>query len=111
VDYDNTDTGVLFLNDKKSEKAPDYTGTYNHEGEDIKIAGWIRTSSKTGKQFISIKRDTYEPQAIEEDRQVATDAQSGKDFAREVASKFKKDEVAEVDGDEDMKSLMENIPF
>ncbi len=92
MDYDNTDSGVLFLNDKKSEKAPDYTGTYNHEGEDIKIAGWIRTSTKTGKQFISIKRDTYEPPV--------TDAkQSGKEFAREVASKFKKDEVVEVTDD------------
>lgn len=101
MDYDNTDTGVLFLNDKKSEKAPDYTGTYNHEGEDIKLAGWIRTSSKTGKQFISIKRDTYE--------QEVAGATSGKDFAREVASKFKKDEVVEFNEDDPIS--IDSIPF
>lgn len=58
-EYDNTDRGVLWLNDKKSDKAPDYTGTYNHEGEEIKIAGWVRTT-KTGKTLISISKDTYE---------------------------------------------------
>lgn len=31
MEYNNDNTGVLFLNDKKSEKAPDYTGTYNHD--------------------------------------------------------------------------------
>lgn len=59
--YDDTNRGVLFHNDKKSDKAPDYTGKYNHEGTEIKLAGWIRTSSKTGTQFISISRDDYVP--------------------------------------------------
>ncbi len=105
MDYDNTDSGVLFLNDKKSEKAPDYTGTYNHEGEDIKIAGWIRTSTKTGKQFISIKRDTYEPPV--------TDARSGYEQAKAQAEKIKaKQDVDEVfDVPEDEPIDINSIPF
>ena len=52
--YDNTNSGVLFKNDKKgNEKAPDYKGKVNIEGKDKDIAGWIR-EGKSGK-FISIK--------------------------------------------------------
>ena len=52
--YDNTNRGVLFKNDKKgNEKAPDYKGKVNIEGKDKDIAGWIR-EGKSGK-FISIK--------------------------------------------------------
>jgi hypothetical protein len=52
--YDNTNSGVMFKNDKKgNEKAPDYKGKVNIEGKDKDIAGWIR-EGKSGK-FISIK--------------------------------------------------------
>jgi uncharacterized protein (DUF736 family) len=52
--YDNTNSGVLFKNDKKgNEKAPDYKGKVNVEGKEKDIAGWIR-EGKSGK-FISIK--------------------------------------------------------
>jgi uncharacterized protein (DUF736 family) len=52
--YDNTNSGVLFKNDKKgNEKAPDYKGKVNIEGKEKDIAGWIR-EGKSGK-FISIK--------------------------------------------------------
>jgi uncharacterized protein (DUF736 family) len=52
--YDNTNSGVLFKNDKKgNEKAPDYKGKVNIEGKEKEIAGWIR-EGKSGK-FISIK--------------------------------------------------------
>ena len=52
--YDNTNSGVLFKNDKKgNEKAPDYKGKVNVEGKEKDIAGWIR-EGESGK-FISIK--------------------------------------------------------
>jgi len=52
--YDNTNSGVLFKNDKKgNQKAPDYKGKVNIEGKEKDIAGWIR-EGKSGK-FISIK--------------------------------------------------------
>jgi len=52
--YDNTNSGVLFKNDKKgNEKAPDYKGKVNVNGKELEIAGWVR-EGKSGK-FISIK--------------------------------------------------------
>lgn len=59
ADYENTNSGALFANaDKRSEKAPDYTGTMNFEGKEVRLAGWIR-ESKTGKKFLSIKVDDF----------------------------------------------------
>jgi uncharacterized protein (DUF736 family) len=52
--YDNTNRGVLFRNEKKkSEKHPDYDGQVNVEGVDWALSGWIR-ESKNGKKFLSI---------------------------------------------------------
>lgn len=53
MSYDNTNSGVFFKNEKKSEKAPDYKGKLNVNGKDFEIAGWIR-EGKSGK-FISLK--------------------------------------------------------
>lgn len=54
ADYDDTNRGALFIqNDKKSDKAPDYSGTLNVEGKEWRIAGW-RRESKNGNKFISI---------------------------------------------------------
>jgi uncharacterized protein (DUF736 family) len=54
--YDNTNTGVLFKNEKKeSDKHPDYTGKINVNGEEMKLAAWIKTGAK-GK-FMSLKLD------------------------------------------------------
>lgn len=61
--YDNTNTGVLFKNDKKSDKAPDYKGKIDIGGTEYNLAGWIRQSQKTGDKFLSLKIDTYEQQA------------------------------------------------
>ena len=52
--YDNTNSAVLFKNDKKgNDKAPDYKGKGNKDGKDFELAGWVR-EGKNGK-FISIK--------------------------------------------------------
>lgn len=60
-------SGSLFVNtNKKSENAPDYSGTITIGGDlleeirgadgtiDIKIAGWKKTSQKTGTTFLSL---------------------------------------------------------
>jgi len=53
-DYDNTNRGVLFKNDKKTtEKHPDYQGNINVNGTEYKLAAWIKTSKK-GDKFMSI---------------------------------------------------------
>ena len=59
MEYDNTNTGVLFSNtpiDGKPlhEKAPQMKGTLNVEGKEYEIAGWSRVS-KAGKKFLSVK--------------------------------------------------------
>ena len=68
--YDNSNSGVLFQNDKKgNEKAPDYKGKLNVNGKDYEIAGWKR-EGKTGT-FLSLK--IQEPKA----KQPETIKQSG----------------------------------
>ena len=56
MEYDNTNTGVLFRNETANEenKQPYMTGKLNVEGKDMQIAGWMR-ESKTGKKFLSLK--------------------------------------------------------
>lgn len=62
--YDNTNRGVLFINDKKGkDKAPDRTGTINVNGVDYKLAGWLK-EGKNGP-FLSLsvseKKDAERP--------------------------------------------------
>lgn len=52
--FDNTNKGVLFKDDKRTnERAPEYTGTINVRGLDYKLSAWVR-ESKTGKKFLSL---------------------------------------------------------
>ena len=65
--YDNTNTGSLFKNDKgDNEKRPDYKGSVNVEGVDYWLSAWIRESgpnSKTpGQKFMSLKLEAKEGQ-------------------------------------------------
>jgi uncharacterized protein (DUF736 family) len=52
--YDNTNTGALFTNEKKADNQPDYKGKINVNGKDLEIAAWIKTS-KAGSKFMSLK--------------------------------------------------------
>jgi hypothetical protein len=52
--YDDTNRGTLFTNDRKEEeKHPDYTGSLNVGGVEYRISGWKRTS-KAGAKFLSL---------------------------------------------------------
>jgi hypothetical protein len=52
-DYDNTDRGVLFKNDRKeSDKHPDYKGSINIGGTEFWLSAWVKTGQK-GK-FMSL---------------------------------------------------------
>jgi hypothetical protein len=47
-------TGSLFKNDRKNnEKQPDYTGTVNVDGKELRLAAWVK-EGKNGK-FFSLK--------------------------------------------------------
>jgi len=55
VTYDNTNSGVLFSNDKEGNpNRPDYTGKIDVEGTEWRLAGWIKVSGN-GNKFLSLK--------------------------------------------------------
>lgn len=57
--FDNTNSGVLFKNDRKdSEKQPDYTGKINVAGKELQLAAWLRDGKK-GK-FMSLKVSEFQ---------------------------------------------------
>lgn len=71
MEYDNTNSGTLFRNDKATHpKAPEYTGKIDVEGKEYQLAAWVR-ESKNGKKFFSIKvSEPYKkpnPQEVYED--------------------------------------------
>jgi len=53
-DFDNTNSGALFKNDKKSDKQPDYRGPLNVNGKDFEVAAWLK-KSKAGASFMSLQ--------------------------------------------------------
>lgn len=66
AEYDNTNTGTLFRNDKgDNPKRPDYTGKADVDGTEYRLSAWIK-EGKSGK-FMSIRfelpRDAAKPKA------------------------------------------------
>jgi uncharacterized protein (DUF736 family) len=52
--YDDTDRGALFKNDRKeSEKHPDYKGSINVGGHDYWLSAWLK-ESRDGKKYMSL---------------------------------------------------------
>ena len=63
ADFDNTNRGSLFKNDKKTEdRHPDMSGTINIDGTEFWISGWKKTS-KAGTGFISLSVRPKQDQA------------------------------------------------
>lgn len=63
MSYDNTNTFVLFVNDKQgNEKRPDRTGTLNVDGVEYFIDGWIKTGAKGPFLSGTIKRKEKQQQ-------------------------------------------------
>ena len=72
--YDNTNRGSLFKNDKKTEeKHPDLNGSINIEGVDYWISGWSKVS-KGNQKYISLSVR----QKQEQTRQVAQPTRKAK---------------------------------
>ena len=62
-EYDNTNTGILFINDKEgNDKRPDRKGSINIEGREYWLSGWLRQSNKTGETFLSLKAEPKDAQ-------------------------------------------------
>jgi len=58
AEYDNTNRGALFPNQRKTtSRHPDYTGRINVDGQDYWVSGWLNTVKQgpnAGNQFVSI---------------------------------------------------------
>jgi len=55
MEYDNTNSGALFRNNKRAnERAPEFTGNINVDGVEKRIAAWVK-ESRAGNKFFSIK--------------------------------------------------------
>jgi uncharacterized protein (DUF736 family) len=62
--YDNTNRGAIFKNDdKQQDNHPDYKGSINVNGVDMWVSGWLKTSEKTGKKFMSLSVKAKEEKA------------------------------------------------
>ena len=59
--YDNTDRGALFKNDRKtSDNQPDYKGSINVGGTDMWLSAWIK-EGKSGQKFMSLSVTPKDP--------------------------------------------------
>ena len=71
--YDNRNRGFLFRNENKlTSESPDYTGKIDVDGTPYKIRGWVSTSKKDSKKFLSIT--ITEIKAPEQKAQAKTEA-------------------------------------
>lgn len=56
AEYDNTNTGAIFRNEKKAEdKHPDYTGSLDVNGVPHYLDGWIRHKKDGSGSFLSVR--------------------------------------------------------
>ena len=63
ADFDNTNTGVLFKNDKGDNPTrPDYTGKINVGGTEYRLSAWLK-DSQSGKKFMSLSVSELEQKA------------------------------------------------
>jgi uncharacterized protein (DUF736 family) len=74
MDYDNTNRGALFKNDRKDKDSqPDYKGDINVNGTEMWISAWLSTS-KAGKPYMSLSVQPKEAQASTPEPQPSVDA-------------------------------------
>ena len=59
MDYDNTNRGAIFKNEKTKDTQPDYTGKLNVGGREFRVASWIK-QSKQGTNFMSLSVEPWE---------------------------------------------------
>lgn len=62
TEYDNTNSGVLFKNDRKqNEKQPDYKGNINVNGTEFWLSAWIKEGKKGKFMSLSVQPKDDQP--------------------------------------------------
>lgn len=76
TDFDNTNRGVLFKNDRKVEgdKKPEYTGSLNVDGVEFFLDAWLK-AGKSGVKFMSVSVKRKDKQATQAAAKTATQPQ------------------------------------
>ena len=65
MEYDNTNRFAIFpVKEKKNPKGPDYDGPGDCNGRPIRVACWVKVSSK-GQKFLSCKIEFKDEQQAE----------------------------------------------
>lgn len=72
--FDNTNRGAFFKNDRKEagDNKPEYTGSVNVEGVEFFMDAWVkRSAAGVSYMSVSVKRKDKQPQHAPEQRQHA----------------------------------------
>lgn len=78
MEYDNTNSGALFRNDRKqNENQPDHTGSINVEGVDYWLSAWIKTSKDGKKKFFSLAVKPKDEGGFKSGQQAPSRSQQG----------------------------------
>ena len=91
-DYDNTNRGSLFKNDKgDNPNRPDYTGKINVGGTDYRLSAWIK-EAKSGKKYmsLSVKEDDSGQKGRQPQRGSAPD---GSNYSDQPPPDFQSDDI------------------
>jgi len=80
MEYDNTNRGSLWGNDKKeSDRHPDFKGSINIEGKEYWLSGWKRkpdANPKAPALSLSVQsKDAVQQQGVQQAQQAAAPAQ------------------------------------
>lgn len=58
MSYDNTNTGIISKNDRKTtDKHPDLKGSINIDGTEYWLSGWRKTRNSDGAPFYSLRAE------------------------------------------------------
>ena len=64
TEYDNSNRGALFKNDKKNPNWPDYKGSLNVAGIDYWLSAWLK-KDKNGNTYMSLNVKPKEDKPVD----------------------------------------------